>query len=740
MNLKATSVGPYAESDTTSALMIAWNWTDRPQDEIEGCYVVDDRPVSNTFAELAEHVAAGGTVVAHNAPFELAIWAMLRRRLPGVWPELTAKQTHDTMALGRALALPASLDKMARALRVSVVKDDVGHKLMMQMCKPRKPAKGEDKTVLHWHEAPEQMERLFAYCKTDVVVERRLWDMLPKLSPTERAVWELDNEINARGINLDLDGVSILSAAVAVEKEALENELHAITGGSVGTANSAKAFLAWLALQGYVLPDMRKDTIAATLKRVRHPLVKRALEIRQICGKASTSKLKAMTKRAMRDGRARGLLQYHGAATGRWAGSGIQPQNMPRTPDEFGPPEAEDALSWFKAGCPEIPAALWGSVHAAASYSLRAMICAAPGALLYCADYSNIEGRVVAWLADEHWKLDAFRALDAGTGHDLYKLAFAASFGVAPEDVTKPQRQIGKVQELALQYQGAHGAFLSMGKNYDVDLDLIATTVKGLVSPELWGDVTADYWAGARESAEEVLEERRLEALRDVENDEEQSEFEPDFFDVMSECAKSNRHGLGAEQWAALRIVIDNWRRAHEGTTALWKTLERAAIQAIEVPGEWVRASKVAYIKTGDFLLCRLPSGRCLSYPYAKVHVTTRIFKNAEGVEKEWKTKKLEFEGVDAKSKKWGRQFGYGGLLVENISQAISRDLLADAMLRLAAKEWAIVLHVHDEIVAEMPDGLASLEEFNSIIRTLPEWARGLPVDVAGWEGVRYRK
>lgn len=376
------------------------------------------------------------------------------------------------------------------------------------------------------------------------------------------------------------------------------------------------------------------------------------------------------------------------------------------------------------------------------SWSLRCLLKAEPGRTYMCADYSNIEGRMLSWLAGETWKLEAFRALDAGTGHDLYKLAYAKSFGVNVEDVTKPQRQIGKVDELALGYQGAHGAWVSMAANYDIDLNAVAAAVQSAVKPGQWSFALERYWDDARETAEEILACARVVESASVEFGEDEAEPIEDVavLNLAAEIAKKNRHNLSAEVWAAIRIVVDSWRAEHTATTQFWKDLQDAAVAAVTYPGQVFSAGQ--YIKyrmdgtaekPGEFLYCRLPSGRTLCYPYARL----------TSAPDQWgrTLPKVEFEGVDGKTKRWCRQRMYGGLQAENVTQAAARDILSDAIKRLERAGLPVVMHVHDEIVCEVPiEQSHRFEEFKSLMSELPAWAAGLPVAVSGWQGERYRK
>lgn len=358
-NLKKTGVEAYTECPHFAVSCLAWcydrgdgvNLPVHGVQFIRGREVQGDHGHNESLAELQglfDHVAAGRPVVAHNARFELSVWREMSRREG--WPELRVSQLHDTMALARAIAMPAALADLAPALKLSIEKDLAGHSLMLKLCKPRKPRKGEPKDAILWHEDVADLAGQFEYCKRDVETERDVWRKLPPLRPEERETWELDQAINDAGVYVDVEAARNCLRIVNDEQARLNAELWRLTDGYVKTARSGQALLNWLASYGVALPDLRKGTVDAALKRMDlEPTIRRALEIRAEANKASTAKIEALLHGVCRDGRMRGLLGYHGAATGRWVGHRFQPQNMVRTPETFGETEAEDVFAWAAA-------------------------------------------------------------------------------------------------------------------------------------------------------------------------------------------------------------------------------------------------------------------------------------------------------------------------------------------------------------------------------------------------------
>lgn len=721
--IKTAGAERYAEDPTTFIHCLAWKFPGEATQLWKAGEPVPQR--------LADHVTRGGWVIVHNGAFEYFIWNLvLRNGAYGIWPPLHIEQIDDTMPRARALSLPGGLDDCAAALRLNVRKDQAGYKAMLKLARPRK------RDPLTWwtpETAPEDFAKLYAYCPIDVDVGAELHAVLPPLDPTERKLWELDMHINARGLQLDMRSVHSAIELITTEKAELSSKVSELTNGA-STATQRDALLAWLQSEGVELTGLTKADVARALAdpKLEGTAAKAALQVRKEASKGSTAKLKAMINGACRDGRARGLLSYYGATTGRWAGRRIQTQNMPRPAKGFKPADAEAVMTYLKY--PSAAACIrheYGSVMDAVSWSLRSFIKAPPGHRFITADYSNIEGRVLAWLAGEEWKVEAFREFDTGRGYDLYKLAYAKSFGVPVEQVDDDgQRQIGKVQELALGYSGGIGSFISMGANYGVVPEHIAAAVKAITPADLWNDTL-----------------KRLPAP-----------------------GTRFRAGLEPEVWCGLRIVVDSWRAAHPHVVHFWRALEDAAIEAVEYPGQVINVpgGLVKYRKAGDFLQCKLPSGRCITYPYAemkrfpsmnweakrdelkyalehappedKAMLVTKIAEHERNIE--WAAS-LTYWGVSSKagsSKKWKQQRAYGGLLAENVTQAVARDCLAEAIPRLEAAGYPVVMHVHDEIVSEVPNSKGDLKEFAHIMCAQNEWAAGLPVVAAGWEGERYRK
>lgn len=426
-------------------------------------------------------------VYAHNAAFELEIWNQIMVPRYG-WPELKPEQTYCTMAMAYAMGLPGALEDAALALGLQILKDAEGRALMLRMARPRAMAHGRDAMgrtaiVPTWWDEPEKLARLYAYCQQDVRVERELTKRLMPLSDRERQVWLMDYRINQRGVQIDIPSAKGAVALTHAMKERDTATIAKLTDGAVLSPTALPALKAWMAEHGVKVDSLAKQAVIDLLASdTLTPRVAKVLRLRQEGGKASTAKFDVMLKRAGADGRLRGMYQYHGAATGRWTGRGVQPANLPR---DMPPAETvEKIMALIREGNHDAIDMLYGHPLVVASKCLRSFFVAKPRHLLISGDWSNVEGRGQAWFAGEQWKLDAFRAADEKRGPGLYELAYSRMFNVPVESIKNPseERQVGKVAELAFGYQGGVGSFHKMGRNYNVKV----SDAKGAEFRDAW--------------------------------------------------------------------------------------------------------------------------------------------------------------------------------------------------------------------------------------------------------------
>lgn len=290
--------------------------------------------------ELFNWIIEGELVEAHNAWFERGIWRNVMERFHG-WPAMGTKQWRCSAAKAAAHALPRKLEHLGPALDLPIRKDEVGHKTMMKMNKPRKPKKaevtawqkehGDAPMPLLWHETLEMLNILFAYCRIDVLAEECASQTIPDLSASETEIYLLDQIINERGFLLDMDAVAVALELIEQETTKLNGELKILTGGSPDKASQRQKMHNWFLDQWVIIEDTKAGSVDEALKRDDlPPKARRGLELLQTLGRSSTAKYEAMHNHACPDGRVRGGLLYHGASTGRWSGSGVQPHNFPR--------------------------------------------------------------------------------------------------------------------------------------------------------------------------------------------------------------------------------------------------------------------------------------------------------------------------------------------------------------------------------------------------------------------------
>ena len=426
--------------------------------------------------DLAAHIESGGIITAWNAQFEWALWNLCCVHKYG-WKPLPISQVRCSMVRAYAMALPGALEDAAPALGVDQRKDQEGHRIMLQLSKPKKDGS-------MWRRDNESLDKflkLYDYNKQDVRTELACLDRLMELSPSECALWELDHKINNRGVMCDLQSVDKAIAIIQSEQKRLNAEMLKATGGVVGSCNEVQMLGKWIAAQGVQMGGLAKADVIEVLAMgvdeqgnvlddfppfitpLLPPQVRRALELRQEAAKSSTAKLVAMREKASSDGRLRNMHQYHAASTGRWGGRGVQPQNFFR-----GRPGVtyEDIEAMFSMlGDKEMIDLFYGPAMAAVSDCLRGMLIAGEGNELVACDFSAVEARVLPWLAGQESVLDVFR-----THGLIYEHAAANIYHISIEEVTKDQRQRGKVAILALGFGSGVGGFQAMARTYNVTI------------------------------------------------------------------------------------------------------------------------------------------------------------------------------------------------------------------------------------------------------------------------------
>lgn len=588
---------------------------------------------------------------AFNANFEricLSNW--LRKHHPAHFkgysiPEDPASKYLDpaswkcTMIWSAYMGLPLSLEGVGAVLKLQDQKMKEGKDLIKYFCCPCKPTKVNGGRTRNLPEhAPDKWETFKTYNKRDVDVEMAIKQRLSKF-PVPDFVWEeyhLDQEINDRGIMLDMDVVENAIAFDEKSKAELMIAMQNIT--NLDNPNSVVQMKQWLSDNGIEAESLGKKDVAAMIKDTDGD-VAAALKLRLQLAKSSVKKYQAMQNAVCKDGRAHGMFQFYGAnRSGRWAGRLIQLQNLPQNHMN----DLADARELVRTGDYDSLELLYDDIPDTLSQLIRTAFIARPGYKFMVSDYSAIEARVLAYLAGETWRSKVF-----AEGKDIYCASASQMFGVPVEKhgINSHLRQKGKIAELALGYSGSVGALISMGA-----LDM------GLTEDEL-------------------------------------------------------------------QPLVDSWRASNPNITAFWWNVDNAVKTAIKmkVPTE---VNGIKFLCRSGMLFIKLPSGRTLSY------VKPRIGENRFGGES------VTYEGIGS-TKKWERIESYGPKFVENIVQAVSRDLLCFAMRNLS--HCFICGHVHDELIIECSQDV-DYKSICNIMSRSPDWMPDILIRGDGYETPFYKK
>ena len=727
-DLTAVGVYVYAEHPSTEITMVSYAFDDEepaiwyppistrppggpwwtpprePRPEAPGAF---SRPVWGSAIPAGFKAAmADRTIrkVAHNAGFERTVMNDEPGRQLGI-PQTSIEDWDCTAARAASMGLPRSLDGACAALALPQQKDSEGTKLMRLMMRPRRPTKKDPRV---WVDDDATILRVGAYCVQDVRAEQAIDAKLPPLRAEERETWILTEEMNDRGVLIDTQLLASVLLMVDEAEEAVMREVRGLTGCICGAAfrkplddcpavhglhhSYITKWLCDAGLDDQVRNDagkvsVSKAAVAALLERDDlHPLARSVLLLRQESGGTAAKKYNAILRRMSRDDRVRGAMVYCGAAsTGRWSSRGVQLQNLIRMLRLAKPAVLARAIQDVISGVPHnVISEVYAPAIVVAGELLRPTLIASPGTHMARGDSSQIEARVLPWLAGAEWKLDRFRAYDNKTGPDLYIVAATGIYRVRDGEITKddPRRQIGKVSELALGFEGGARALQSMCKAYGMKISVCPKLGDGEEPPEGTDEWIKRMWRAANPEV----------ASRDYNN--------PGF----------------------------------------WRRINQAAIDCMRcAPGPWfpVGDRGLAFRRNSEVLTMRLPSGRPLWYwsprlvqaytPWGAL-VDAVVYRSEDSVTHQWR----EFQA-------------YGGLWTENAVQATARDLMAYWLLQMKEEGLRPILSVHDEGICEangnrwpMPDEAAAVVA--QIMKTTPDWAAGLPVSSDASAGPRYVK
>lgn len=645
VDLKKSGVYRYAESPNFEILLFAYSVDNAPVIVID--IAQGERVPEHILAALTDESV---TKWAYNANFErvcLSYW--LRRNHPEHFrnysiPKDTVSNYLDPSSWkcsriwGAYMGLPLNLEGIGAVLKLSDQKMKEGKDLIKYFCTPCKATKSNGGRIrnLPMH-APDKWAVFKFYNKRDVEVELAIKERLSKY-PVPDFIWDeyhLDQEINDRGIGIDMTLVKNAIHIDALTKQSLLAHMQKKTG--LENPNSIAQVKTWLSERGIETESLDKKAVKALLPEVDKDVVD-VLTCRQQLAKSSVSKYTSMSNMVCADNRARGCFMFYGAnRSGRWAGRGIQLQNLPQNHME----DLEEARNLVHDGNFEALELLYDNVPEVLSELIRTAFIPKPGYKYIVSDFSAIEARVLSFLAGEQWRMDVFQE-----GKDIYCASASQMFQVPVEKhgINSHLRQKGKIAELALGYGGSVGALKAMG------------------------------------ALEMGLEESELQPL------------------------------------------VDAWRMTNPNITSFWWAVDAAVKQAVIYKTSAETHGFQIYYQ-GGMLFIDLPSGRRLCY------VKPRMGINQFGSDS------VTYEGIN--TGKWTRIESYGPKFVENIVQAVSRDILAYAMKGLSFCQ--IVGHVHDELIIECSPNV-SLDAICEQMGRTPPWIKGLFLRADGYECSFYQK
>ncbi|MGR6853718.1 DNA polymerase [Streptococcus agalactiae] len=635
VDLRKSGVYHYAEDDSFEILLLAVSVDNGP-------VTVYDLTKENLPDQILQALVNDSIIKwAFNASFEricLSNW--LKKHHPKLLSEgfLSPNSWRCSMVWSAYLGLPLSLEGVGTVLKLKDQKLKEGGDLIRYFCLPCKPTKINGGRKRNFpHHAPDKWAAFINYNKRDVEVELAIKDKL-RNHPVPNFLWEeyhQDQNINDRGIGIDVDFVK---AAITIDEESkskIQEELKELTG--LENPNSVLQMIGWLREHGVTTNSLDKKAVKELLKVVDAKTAK-VLKLRQQAAKSSVSKYQAMVNCVCLDGRARGMFQFYGAnRTGRWAGRLVQLQNLPQNHL----PDLKEARDLFKTGDLEATDLLYGTQDTL-SQLIRTAFVPSDGKKFIVCDFSAIEARVLSHLAGEKWRSMVFEQ-----GKDIYCMSASQMFGVPVEKHghNADLRQKGKIAELACGYGGAVGALQAMGA-IDMGLD--------------------------------------------------EQELQP---------------------------LVDSWRQANPNIVLFWWDVDKAVKTAVKYQKQTETHGIQFKVRKG-MLFITLPSGRKLAY------VKPKIGENQFGGES------VTYEGTGT-AKRWERLESYGPKFVENIIQAISRDILAYSMKQL--KDFRIVGHVHDEIIIEC-DQSQNLEQIATLMGKAPYWMPDINLRADGYECLFYQK
>ncbi len=674
----------YSEHESTEVLSLAYDLKDSKGPRL--WIPKTPRPI-----DLFEYISQGGILEAWNSSFEWYIWNNVCYSKMG-WPKLPYTQLKCAMSKARSFCLPMSLAKTGQILNILNKKETDGKRLIDKFCKPN-AKKG--RTLIN--DDPLDALNLYSYNIKDIKSENEASVLMPNLSDYEHKIWLLDQKINFNGVFVDVNSLEKCISILEQTYKKYIDELILISNGQINSPFEVKKISEWLLEKQVVIPSLNKECVDELLNDEDLNLpeeCRRILQIRRLLGSISVKKLETIKASLCKDGRLKDLFVYHGADTGRWSSLGAQVHNLPNS-----------GLKLKKC----LDTKMCGK-----HYKIQLQICP------WC--NSCKESKIVQW--DSNAMEDAFTIINKNDLNTLEHF-FGDSVGL-----------IG----------GCIRGVLIAKDGYDLicsDFSSIESVILAVLADEQWRiEVFKTHGKMYEMSASKITGIPFNEFL---EYKEKHGEHHPMRKSIGKLAELSSGFQGSVNAWKKfgadkffksdeeIKTAVYKWRDASKNIVSFWKNIERAAISACRTHNTYFICKKIAYICKDDILFCVLPSGRELKYHSPKIETIC----NKWG----YMNDKLSYMGWKSAKKGWSRIDTYGGRLVENLVQGTARDILANSLKTLDDNGYSIVLHIHDEIIAEIPRKTSSIERYEQLMAIMPHWAKDWPIFArGGWIGKRYRK
>jgi DNA polymerase len=719
--------------------------------------------VSGPFRETDPKWSGPYIFEAHNAEFERAIWHHICHKRWG-WPDIPIERWRCSAAKAAALSLPRDLDRLGKVLNAPILKDPAGHRLMLQMCKPRRPRKAEKikwlensgikksvKTVTDgigevdvlgfaeqnmpvlWKEDKESLIKLFEYCIRDVEAEHCVSELMRDLSPKEQKLWFIDQRINQRGVKIDKPSIEAIIEIVEKPKARMQEELREITHGTIQTIGQGAKIEAWAATKGFKLENLQKETIKNILDKPQTiQRDKNLLEYNiwsegfkatgEEKGVSFEGRVYAKTLQEACDKLAilENWQEQYNSEKRTWHGCKLFHGKRVEYVDGFRP-KKEKPLKIH----PQVRRVL--EIRQALNKS----------------SVAKFDKLYISSNADERCR-GLLMYHGAGTGRFSGKR-------FQPQNLPRPEfKDVGACLEV-IRERDIETLEMLWGDTTRV----VSSCIRGVLIPEegkefICGDFSSieasiiGWYANEKKvlrAFAEKLDIYKVAAMDIYHTSYDKVATEQRRIGKVAVLALGFGGGVAAFQQMApgygvyvpdeqAEDIKTKWREAHPKIVQFWYDTENTVKKVIKTGRTMQMQKGLKWGLNGDFLFCKLPSGRLMAYYQPMI----RPKKTPWGQMKDT----VSYMAMDSMTNQWRVHYSYGGKLVENIVQATARDLLTDAIVRVEEAGYPVVLHVHDEILSEVFVG--DIKTFESLMAKTPPWAEGCPISVEAWRGQRYRK